>query len=82
MPFIIEDKVNAHQIPDNPRPIWDRSRASGMREAVSVMLMTLHSVVLPRPESAPIVISSTLIKASLKPIIIRYPAAISMTSGS
>lgn len=47
-----------------------------------VMLMTLQRWVFPSPDSAPTVISSTLIKASLYPIMIIYPTAVAIAVGS
>ena len=61
---------NAHQMPVRPmRP--PKRMASGIRALVKVMLMTLHRRVRPRPDKAPTVISSSHMKPSQKPMIIR-----------
>ena len=78
----MDEIVRAHQIPDNPIPILVRNMARGIRAPVRVMLITLQSVVFPRPESAPTVMSSTHIKISLKPRMTRYSAEIWMASAS
>lgn len=70
-PFTMEDKVSAHQIPFNPREVLESIRARGILEPVNTMLIMLQSFVLPRPDNAPTVISSTHIKASPIPMIIR-----------
>ena len=71
MPFATEVSVNAHQIPSRPNEVRLKTIANGIRIEVAVILITLHSFVLPRPDNAPIVISSTHINASLNPMIIR-----------
>ena len=56
--------------------------ASGILALVNATLITLQRRVLPSPESAPIVVSSTHMNASPKPMITRYPIAISTAFGS
>ena len=68
---MIDVSASAHQMPFRPSEVPLRSMASGMRAPVSTMLMILHSRVRPRPESAPIVSSSTDINASENPMMIR-----------
>ena len=70
IPFTIDVEESAHQIPLSPiRP--PSMIASGILALVKVMLMILQSLVLPSPDKAPTVVSSTHIKASLKPMITR-----------
>ena len=64
-----KDDAFDHQIPSNPRGVIASAIANGILDPVNTILMMLHSLVLPRPDSAPIVISSTLINASLIPMI-------------
>ena len=71
IPFTMEVRESAHQIPSSPIPAWVSSIASGILEPVRIILMILQSFVIPRPDSAPMVISSIAIKASLKPMIVR-----------
>ena len=71
IPFTTEETVSAHQIPFNPMPAQVRSIARGILAPVRITLMRLHSLVRPSPDRAPMVISSTDIKVSLNPIIIR-----------
>ena len=81
IPFTIDVAERAHQIPLSPhRP--PRTTASGIREPVNVILIALHRCVFPRPDNAPTVVNSTLINASLKPMMIRYSTAIAIASGS
>ena len=70
IPFTIDVDVSAHQIPSSPM-IPLRTMASGILALVSTILITLQSLVLPSPDSAPIVVSSTHINASLNPMITR-----------
>ena len=71
----------AHQIPLSPI-IPPRMTASGILAPVSIILMILQRRVLPSPDKAPIVVSSTHIKASLNPMITRYPTAVAIAFGS
>ena len=61
----------AHQIPLSPSAVLQRRIASGILAPVNIIEITLHRCVFPRPDSAPTVISSTHINASLIPTIIR-----------
>ena len=61
--------VSAHQIPSSPREVAERTMASGIRIPVKIILIILQSFVFPRPDNAPMVISSTLIKASPNPMM-------------
>ena len=70
IPFTIDVDVRAHQIPSSPM-IPLKITASGILALVSTILITLQSLVLPSPDSAPIVVSSTHINASLNPMITR-----------
>ena len=70
IPFTIDVDVSAHQIPSSPM-IPLRTMASGILALVSTILIALQSLVLPSPDSAPIVVSSTHINASLSPMITR-----------
>ena len=70
IPFTIDVDVSAHQIPSSPM-IPLRTIASGILALVSTILIRLQSIVLPSPDSAPIVVSSTHINASLNPMITR-----------
>ena len=63
--------VSAHQIPLRPKEVAPRIIARGIRRAVNTILIVLHSFVLPKPEMAPIAISSTHINGSLNPTIIK-----------
>ncbi|CUQ62757.1 Uncharacterised protein [Dorea longicatena] len=56
--------------------------ARGIRALVNKIEITLQRCVFPSPDNAPIVVSSTHIKASLKPTITRYPTAVAMAFGS
>ena len=49
MPFATEVSVNAHQIPSRPNEVRLKTIANGIRIEVAVILITLHSFVLPRP---------------------------------
>ena len=49
---------------------------------VKAILMILQSRVLPSPDNAPTVVSSTHIKASLKPMMIRYSTDVAIALGS
>lgn len=81
IPFMIDVMESAHQIPLRPiRP--PNIIASGILALVKAMLMILQSLVLPSPDKAPTVVSSTHIKASLKPMITRYPTAVATAFGS
>ena len=71
IPFATEVSVNAHQIPSSPKDVRLKTMANGIRIEVAVILITLHSFVLPSHDNAPIVISSTHMKASLNPMMIR-----------
>ena len=66
----MEVLVRAHQMPSRPSGRL-KMIASGMRAPVKVMLRMLHRRVFPRPERAPTVVSSTHMKASLKPMMMR-----------
>ena len=81
IPLTIDVTESAHQIPLSPI-IPPRMIASGILALVKVMLMILQSLVLPSPDKAPTVVSSTHIKASLNPMITRYPTAVSIAFGS
>ena len=70
MPFTIEVDVRAHQTPFKPI-IPPNTTANGILAPVMAILIILQSLVIPRPDNAPIVVSSTHIKASLKPMITR-----------
>ena len=80
-PLTIDVTESAHQIPLSPI-IPPRMIASGILALVKVMLMILQSLVLPSTDKAPTVVSSTHIKASLKPMITRYPTAVATAFGS
>ena len=54
----------------------------GILALVKAILMILQSRVLPSPDNAPTVISSTHIKASLKPMMIRYSTDVAIALGS
>ena len=71
IPFTILEIVSAHQMPFSPMAVPPRITASGMREAVRIMVMTDASIVFPMPDRAPTVISSTHMNISEKPIIRR-----------
>ena len=71
IPFTIEVEEIAHHIPSRPI-IPPRMIDSGILALVKAILMILQSRVLPSPDNAPTVVSSTHIKASLKPMMIRY----------
>ena len=81
IPFAIDVAENAHHIPVSPM-IPPRMIANGILALVNAILITLQRRVFPRPDSAPIVVSSTHIKASLNPMMIRYPIAIETAFGS
>ena len=81
IPFMIDVMESAHQIPLSPiRP--PSMIASGILALVKVILMILQSRVLPSPDNAPTVVSSTHIKASLKPMMIRYSTDVAIALGS
>ena len=81
IPFMIDVTESAHQIPLSPiRP--PSMIASGILALVKVILMILQSRVLPSPDNAPTVVSSTHIKASLKPMMIRYSTDVAIALGS
>ena len=81
IPFMIDVMESAHQIPLRPiRP--PNIIASGILALVKAMLMILQSLVLPSPDKAPTVVSSTHIKASLKPMMVRYPTSVAIAFGS
>lgn len=70
IPLTIDVAERAHQIPLSPiRP--PRMIASGILALVNVILIILQSFVLPSPDNAPTVVSSTHMNASLKPMMIR-----------
>ena len=73
---------NAHQIPSSPRDVALRRIANGILALVNKILITLQRWVLPKPDNAPTVINSTLINASLNPMMTRYPTAIAIALGS
>ena len=81
IPFTIEVEEIAHHIPSRPI-IPPRMIDSGILALVKAILMILQSRVLPSPDNAPTVVSSTHIKASLNPMITRYPTAVSIAFGS
>ena len=81
IPFIIEVTESAHQIPLSPIRS-PRMIARGILALVNVILMILQSLVLPSPDNAPTVVSSTHINASLNPMITRYPTAVAIAFGS
>lgn len=58
MPLTTEVRDIAHQIPSSPSGVAASAIANGILDPVNTILMMLHSLVLPRPDSAPIVISS------------------------
>ena len=66
------DRRGRKRPPDPSSPMIPlRTMASGILALVSTILITLQSLVLPSPDSAPIVVSSTHINASLNPMITR-----------
>ena len=70
IPFTMDVEENAHQIPVSPiRP--PKRTANGIRALVKLMLIMLQRRVRPSPDKAPTVISSSHIKPSQKPMIIR-----------
>ena len=71
MPFIIVVVVSAHHIPKIPSTPLLKMIASGIRSDVNTILITLHRRVLPSPDNAPTVISSTHKKASPYPTMIK-----------
>ena len=81
IPFTIDVEESAHQIPLSPI-IPPRRMANGILALVKIMLIILQSLVLPSPDNAPTVVSSTHIKASLKPMMVRYPTAVTIAFGS
>ena len=81
MPFTIDVEESAHQIPFSPI-IPPRMIASGILALVKAILIILQSRVLPSPDNAPTVVNSTHIKASLKPMMIRYSTAVAIAAGS
>ena len=81
IPFTIDVEESAHQIPFSPI-IPPRRIASGILALVNAILIILQSLVLPSPDKAPTVVSSTHINASLKPMITRYPIAVAIAFGS
>ena len=81
IPFTIEVEEIAHHIPSRPI-IPPRIIDSGILALVKAILMILQSRVLPSPDNAPTVVSSTHIKASLKPMIIRYSTDVAIALGS
>ena len=81
IPFMTDVAEIAHQIPVSPN-IPLSTMARGILAPVKTMLITLQRLVLPSPDKAPTVVSSTHIKASLKPTIIKYPTAISIAPAS
>ena len=82
MPFIIVVVVSAHHIPRIPSTPLLKMIASGIRSDVNTILITLHRRVLPSPDNAPTVVNSTHIKASLKPMMIRYSTDVAIALGS
>ena len=63
--------VSVHQMPFNPKEVWLKRYAMGILAPVKRTLIRLHSFVLPRPEIAPLVTISTLMKGSPMAMIIR-----------
>ena len=82
IPFTIDVTESAHQIPSKPSNVPLKTIANGILAPVNKMLITLHKCVFPNPDNAPTVISSTLINASLNPMITKYPIAIIIAFGS
>ena len=81
IPFTIEVEEIAHHIPSRPI-IPPRMIDSGILALVKAILMILQSRVLPSPDNAPTVVSYTHIKASLKPMMIRYSTDVAIALGS
>ena len=81
IPFTIDVEESAHQIPLSPI-IPPRRMANGILALVKIILIIVQSLVLPSPDNAPTVVSSTHIKASLKPMMLRYPTAVAIAFGS
>ena len=82
IPFTIDVTENAHHIPSSPSNAPPKMIASGILALVKAILMILQSRVLPSPDNAPTVVSSTHIKASLKPMMIRYSTDVAIALGS
>ena len=59
--------VSAHHTPSSPSAVVPSTMAMGIRSAVRIMVITEASMVRPRPDMAPTVISSMHMNISQTP---------------